>query len=68
MEVPKTLLMAAIPLVLLHLSLMLYTLRLLYRERKTRMGSVGLWVVLIILVNTFGSLAYLLWGRSHEAD
>ncbi len=54
-----------LPILVIHFVLMIYTLRILYKTRKTKTLSVAIWVILIIVINIFGSLAYLFWGREY---
>lgn len=62
---PK-IIMLAIPLLIIHLCLMVYTLRIIYKTKKTKILPISIWVVLIVVINVFGSLAFLLWGREYE--
>ena len=51
-----------IPILLLQLVLMVVALRDLIRRQGTR-GPKWMWVIIILFVNTFGPIAYLLIGR-----
>jgi len=51
-----------IPILLLQLVLMVVALRDLIRRQVTR-GPKWMWVIIILFVNTFGPIAYLLIGR-----
>ena len=51
------------PLLLLQLLLMFWALIDLLRRRRTRTLSLPFWVIIIVLVNFFGPIAYFLFGR-----
>lgn len=52
-----------IPLALLQLGLLVAALVHLLRRRRVKRGSVGLWVVIIVLINIIGPVLYFLLGR-----
>lgn len=54
------------PLLLLQVALMVWALVDLLRRRSTRSLSMPVWIVLIILVNVFGPIAYFLFGRAEQ--
>ena len=54
------------PLVLLQFALMVWALVDLLRRRSTRTLSLPLWIVLIVLINFFGPIAYFLFGRAEQ--
>lgn len=54
------------PLLLLQIGLMLWALVDLLRRRGTRTLSLPIWLVLIIVVNFFGPVAYFLFGRKEQ--
>ncbi len=54
------------PLLLLQLALMVWALVDLLRRRSTRSLSMAVWIVLIVLVNFFGPIAYFLFGRAEQ--
>ncbi len=57
-------LLALIPVVLIDLGMVIYCIVDLYRpDRHVRGGSKLIWLLVILLVSTFGWLAYLLFGR-----
>ncbi len=57
-------LLALIPLVLIDLGMVIFCIVDLYRpERHVRGGNKLIWLLVIVLVSTFGWLAYLLFGR-----
>ena len=68
MEVSAKMIMALIPVMAIHVGLMIYSLRIINRTRKTRLLPTPLWVVIIVILNIFGSLAFLLFGRTYETD
>jgi hypothetical protein len=51
-----------IPIFLLELALLVIALRDLILRERTR-GPKWAWVLVIVLINIFGPLAYLLFGR-----
>jgi hypothetical protein len=60
---PK-LLIALIPLVLIDLGMVIYSIVDLYRpERRVRGGNKVVWLLVILLVSTLGWLIYLLAAR-----
>lgn len=52
------------PLLLFQLILMAWALVDLLRRRRTRTLSLPFWIIIIILVNFFGPVAYFLFGRT----
>lgn len=54
-----------LPLMVIQLILMATALISLARTKQTR-GPKWMWVLLIIFVNTFGPVAYFIFGRSEE--
>ncbi len=59
-------LMLAIPILIIHVCLMIYTLRIIIKTKRAKLFPIYIWVLLIVLLNIFGSLAFLLWGREYE--
>jgi hypothetical protein len=62
LEIIQKYLPLLIPIVLLELGLMIYCVVDIARRPKTR-GPKWMWLVIVILVNLLGSIAYLLIGR-----
>jgi glucose uptake protein GlcU len=59
-----TLLLALLPLVLIEVGVVIYCIVDLYKpERRVRGGNKVVWLLIILLISTFGWLAYLLVGR-----
>lgn len=54
-----------IPVMLLELGLMVFALIDLSRRTATR-GPKWVWILVIVLVNLFGPIAYFLFGRREE--
>lgn len=54
------------PLLVLQLALMIWALADLLRRRSTRNLSVPVWIVIVIIVNFFGPIAYFLFGRAEQ--
>ncbi len=61
-ELFKQLLPFLIPLILLQLGLMIYCLVDVARRERTK-GPKWMWILIIIFVNLFGSIIYLIVGR-----
>lgn len=59
-----TLLLALLPLVLIDLGMVIYSIvDLFQRDRHVRGNNKIVWLLVILLVSTLGWLAYLLVGR-----
>ncbi|HEX6818002.1 MAG TPA: PLDc N-terminal domain-containing protein [Ktedonobacterales bacterium] len=57
-------LLALIPLVLIDLGMVIFCIVDLYRpDRRVKGNNKLVWLLVILLVSTFGCLAYLLFGR-----
>jgi uncharacterized membrane protein YhaH (DUF805 family) len=52
-----------LPVLIIQLALMVYALVDVARRERVRYGSKILWVVVIVLINIIGPIAYLAWGR-----
>jgi glucose uptake protein GlcU len=62
--VDPRLLLALVPLVLIDLGMVIYSIVDLYKpERRVRGGNKLVWLLVILLVSTLGWLVYLLAGR-----
>ncbi|WP_211221970.1 PLD nuclease N-terminal domain-containing protein [Lacticigenium naphthae] len=55
-----------IPLFLIQLVLMITALIHLLNHPNVKRGSKIMWIFIIVFVNTFGPIAYFLFGRSEE--
>ncbi len=63
-SVDPKLIVALAPIVLIDLAMVVYSIIDLYKpERRVRGGNKLLWLLVILLVSTFGWIAYLLAGR-----
>ena len=59
-----TLLLALLPLVLIDLGMVIYCIvDLLQPDRRVRGNNKLVWLLIILLIGTFGWVAYLLAGR-----
>jgi hypothetical protein len=58
----KTLLPFLVPIVLLEVALLVIALLDLIRREQTR-GPKWAWVLVVVLINIIGPIAYLLFGR-----
>ena len=62
-----TLLLALIPLALIDLAMVVYSIVDLYRPvRRVRGGNKLIWLLVILLVSTVGWVVYLLVGREEQ--
>lgn len=65
--IDTTLLLALIPLALIDLGMVIYSIVDLYKpSRRVRGGNKILWLLVIILVSTLGWIIYLLAGREED--
>jgi hypothetical protein len=65
--IDTTLLLALIPLVLIDLGMVIYSIVDLYKpSRRVRGGNKIPWLLVIILVSTLGWIIYLLAGREED--
>ena len=63
-NVDTGILLAIIPLVLIDLGMVIYSIVDLFKaDRRVKGGNKLVWLLIILLVSTFGWLAYLLFGR-----
>ena len=58
-----TLVLLLAPLVLLEASLKLWALWALWKAERVRWDNKAVWAAIILLVNLFGAVAFLLVGR-----
>ncbi len=66
-SIPSWLILAIIPIVLLELGLLIFALVDLIRRPRTN-GPKWVWALVIVLVNLFGPIIYLLVGRQETAE
>ncbi len=59
-----TLILLVTPLVLLEAGLKIWALVALSKAERVRWDSKPIWAAIILLVNTFGAVAFLLMGRN----
>ena len=55
-----------IPLVLIQLGLMIFTLRDLIKRQKVKGGNKVIWALIIVLGELIGPIVYLIFGREDE--
>ncbi len=65
MEVLKPYIPYLIPVVLIQLGLLVFALVDLIRRKRTK-GPKWMWGIIIVVVNIFGPIVYLLVGREEE--
>jgi hypothetical protein len=63
----KKLLPVLIPIVLLEWGLMIYALIDIVKREKTK-GPKWMWILIIVLVNLFGPVIYLIFGRKDDSN
>jgi len=54
-----------LPLIVIQLGLLVFALLDLLKRERTR-GPKWMWIIIIIFVNIFGPVAYLLFGREES--
>ena len=52
-----------IPLILIQIGLIIYGLNVLKHTKHVRGDSKIMWGVIIVIVNIFGPILFLVWGR-----
>jgi hypothetical protein len=62
MDIPSKLIPLLIPVIIIELGLMIIALLDLLKRERTR-GPKWVWALVIIFLNIFGPIAYLLFGR-----
>jgi hypothetical protein len=62
MDIPSKLIPLLIPVIIIELGLMIIALLDLVKRERTR-GPKWVWALVIIFLNIFGPIAYLLFGR-----
>ncbi len=63
-QIDTGILLAIIPLALIDLAMVIYSIVDLYKpDRRVKGDNKLVWLLVILLVSTFGWLAYLLFGR-----
>lgn len=64
MDIPNisTLLLIAVPFALIHYGLAIYCIIDIVKHDVKNLNKVG-WILIVLLINIFGSVAYLLFGR-----
>lgn len=62
-----SLVLLLIPVIVLELALMVIALVDVVRRERVRGGNKVIWIVVIVVVNLIGPIAYLLFGREEGA-
>jgi len=62
MDIPSKLIPLLIPVIIIELGLMIIALLDLVKRERTR-GPKWAWALVIVVINIFGPIAYLLFGR-----
>ncbi len=66
MEMTREMVLAVIPVVLLHIGLLIVSLKdLVSREKFRGLPKIG-WIVVIVVINVFGPILYLALGRDRD--
>jgi hypothetical protein len=55
-----------VPLIIIQFALMIMALTHVLRHKHYRVGSRALWIVVVVLINIIGPIAYFAFGRSDE--
>ncbi len=63
----QTLILVASPLIVIQIALQIYALFDVWRHKGAK-GNTVLWVVVIVLFQIFGALAYFLVGRKESTE
>ena len=66
MNVTKEIILALLPVIILNYSLAVYCLIRLFKGGKPNYLPKAAWAVIILIVQIFGSVAYLLLGKSND--
>jgi len=66
MEILRQYIPFLIPVAILELGLLISALVHLLRHKRTRNLNVGIWVVIIVVVNIIGPVLYFLIGREED--
>ena len=66
METLMEYLPALLPLIIIEVGLALFALVHVLRHPHYRHGSKGIWIVVVILVQFLGPIAYFVFGRGEE--
>jgi len=54
------------PLIALQIGLQIYCIIDILRRKKTKNLSIPIWIIIVLLGEIFGSILYLIIGRSEE--
>lgn len=66
MEFVKEYFPILLPLIILELALMLYSLRHVLTHDKYRFGSKTLWLIIVVFIQIIGPILYLAIGKENE--
>lgn len=66
MKVSKEIIMALIPVIVVNYSLAIYCIVDMVKRGKPRLMPKAAWIPIVLFVQIFGSVAYLLFGRNHD--
>lgn len=56
------------PLIVIQFGVQIYAIVDLFRKKKTKILSVPIWIVIILLGNLLGAIAYLIAGRAEDVE
>ena len=65
---PSALILMIVPVALIQFALMITALLHMLKRNKTRNLSVIAWLLIIVLINLIGPIAYFLVGRTDDYD
>jgi len=66
MNVSREMILALIPVIIVNYSLAIYCIIDMLRRGKPRLMPKAAWIPIVLFIQIFGSVAYLLFGRSHD--
>lgn len=66
MEFIREYLPILIPIVVLEIGLMIYSLIHILKHNKFKFGNKAMWIVVVVLIQTIGPILYLTIGKDNE--
>ena len=66
MEFIREYLPILIPIVVLEIGLMIYSLSHILKHNKFKFGNKVMWIVVVVLIQTIGPILYLTIGKDNE--
>jgi len=66
MDVIKEYLPILIPIIILEIGLMIYSLRHVLKHDRYKFGSRAMWILIVVFIQIIGPILYLTIGREDE--